>query len=917
MSKKPFKSVLSIALSTAITMPRDAAQISASAVVPDIETKVVPLAAKYDAPADTTHNGWERNASQLGNGFLGAMVHGGVGINKIQINEHSVWSGGPGASESYDGGAKGDPETIKKTLLEVQHGLQELVTGFGNDRNYKAHFDSDGRLAAKNYDQYPGYGDLGNKVQSMFGEKDHFGSYQTLGDMYIANADRDDSYTNYSRKLDIDNSILTIEYDQKGVHYTSEYFISNPYNMMAVRLRADKAGALSKEISIDSIQPNKLITGDVSENTITMAGRPSDHREDIPHEQFAQQIKVVVSGDNAETLTTGKTVYVDDADEIIIYMTAGTNYKQASDGSYDFFYDEDPLDAVEKRIGDAVKLGYEGLRAKHLEDYKGLFDAEKADFGAKAVPEKTTDKLLAGYGGRGEDPNTEDEDLYLETLYYQFGRYLLISSSRDGFENADGSRGGEDALPANLQGIWADRLTNAWNADYHTNINIQMNYWLAEQTNLAECHKPMIDYINSLVKYGENMVDHYYIQSDGETPVRGWTVGHECNIWGNAAPGESSASWFPTAAAWICQDIWEYYRFTNDEQFLADNYDTLLKAARFWVDFLWEDERDGTLVANPSYSPEHGPFSLGATCDQGIIWEIFNDVLNAGDILGRSGDADIAEIKAAYDKLSDNLQIGLGGQFMEWKDETAIDVTGDNGHRHTNHLFVLHPGSRVVAGRSREDDDYINAMKVTLNTRGDGGTGWSKAWKLNFWARLHDGDHAHTMVEQLLKESTADNLFDLHPPFQIDGNFGATAGMTEMLLQSQGDAIELLPALPSAWKKGSVSGIKARGNVTVDMAWNRGYLTAARISPAKSGEYKIVGRNIKLGKAADSKGNEIRPEQADDLYVSKATGRTENDYIVLSLEGGETYTLYGFENEEDINRAYTELSTEHLKLSRE
>ncbi len=897
---KTVSAVISAAMiSAGITVPSFAEETAAQ-----INAEPQSLTACYDAPAETTHNGWERQASQLGNGFIGAMVHGGVGTNKIQINEHTVWSGGPGASEEYDGGAQGNPEEIKKTLVEVQNDLQSLVSGFSNDDNYKAHFDENEKLVTKNYSQYPGYGEIDSKVKSMFGEKDYFGSYQTLSDLYISNSDGNDSYTNYSRKLDIDNSILTIEYDQNGVHYTGEYFISNPYNMMAVRLSADKKGALSKKIKLDSIQPNKSITGNSKTNTLTMQGRPSDHGEN--GEKFAQQIKVMA--DSGEVLTLGDTIYVDNADEITIYMTAGTNYEQPMGGSYNFFSKENPLDEVEKRINYVSTYGYDKLKSAHIKDYKGLYDSESVNFGAVGVPEKTTDKLLAGYGGNGDEPNSKNDDLYLETLYYQFGRYLLISSSRDGFLDTDGTVNHKGELPANLQGIWADQLTNAWNSDYHTNINIQMNYWLAQQTNLAECHKPMINYINSLKPYGEKMKDNYYVQSDGKTPVRGWTVGHECNIWGNAAPGNSSASWFPTAAAWICQDIWEYYQFTKDENFLKENYDTLLKAAQFWVDFLWEDKRDGTLVANPSYSPEHGPFSLGAACDQGIIWEVFNEVLNASDVLGLKNTEDVKEIEESFNRLSNNLQIGLGGQFMEWKDETTMDVTGDNGHRHTNHLFVLHPGNQVTAGRSEADDKYIDAMKVTLNTRGDGGTGWSKAWKLNFWARLRDGNHAHTMLEQLLKESTADNLFDLHPPFQIDGNFGATAGMTEMLLQSQGDSIDLLPALPSAWENGNARGIKARGNIEVDMNWSHGYLTSAVLKPENDGIYKITGKNIALGTVTDSKNNEIAHGKYDG-YVSTATGKTENDYLILELKGGETYEINDLDNKEDVSAAKSELST--------
>ncbi len=891
---------VSVLLCATIAAPGCCIPAAAQDTVTGVTADVVPLKAVYDEPADNTYEGWEQHASPLGNGFIGAMIHGGVASNKIQVNEHSIWSGGPGASSDYDGGAKGDSATIKSTLIEVQQGLQDLVSGFSADPDYAAHIDENGNLITKNYNDYPGYSGLDSKVKSMFGEKTYFGSYQTLGDLYIENVNGDDTYTDYSRTLDIDNSMLTIKYTQNDICYTGEYFISNPYNIMAVRLSADQAGALSKKIRIDSIQPSKKIYAKAADNTITMEGRPSDHT--TKGEKFAQQVKVAADGGTISIASNAITV--NGADSITIYMSAGTNYQQPTDGSYNFFSTENPLDAVKSRISFAVEKGYDFLKEAHNTDYKRLYDAEKVNFGAKEVPEKTTDALLEGYRA---GTNTDDENLYLETLYYQFGRYLLISSSRDGFLDIDGEICRQGSLPANLQGIWARELKNPWDADYHTNINVQMNYWLAQQTNLSECHMPMIDYVNSLVPYGEKITDHYYIQSDGVSPVRGWTVGHECNIWGNAAPGESSASYFPTAAAWICQDIWEYYQFTKDEEFLRENYDTLLKAALFWVDFLWEDQRDGTLVANPSYSPEHGPFSLGAACDQGIIWEIFNEVLTAGKILNLEETGELLEVRNSFDRLSDNLKIGLGGQFMEWKDEITLDITGDNRHRHTNHLFALHPGNQVVAGRSEADDAYINAMKVTLNTRGDDGTGWSKAWKLNFWARLRDGEHSHTMVSQLLKYSTSHNLFDLHPPFQIDGNFGATAGMTEMLLQSQGDSIDLLPALPSAWSTGSAEGIKARGNVEVDMSWVHGYLTKVVLRPVYDGEYKLTGKNLNFGTIVDTEGNVIESKGYDG-YISEATGKTEADYIVVDLEGGETYTIYNLDSPDDVETSKTTLS---------
>ncbi|MDE5895090.1 MAG: glycoside hydrolase family 95 protein, partial [Muribaculum intestinale] len=388
----------------------------------------------------------------------------------------------------------------------------------------------------------------------------------------------------------------------------------------------------------------------------------------------------------------------------------------------------------------ALSKGFDALRDTHLDDYHALYRANRIELGAGiSEPTVSTDRLLEAL----RDGNPSDNDKrYLETLYYQYGRYLLIASSRPG------------SLPANLQGVWCNKTAGAWNSDYHTNINVQMNYWPAEQTNLSECHIPMIDFVRQVAPHGVATARHYHTKPDGGD-VRGWTTYHEVNAWGNTAPAANGThSYFPEGGLWICQDIWEHYLFTQDKEFLRSNYRTLLDACLFWVDNLWEDERDGTLVANPSLSPEHGDFSLGCTATQGIIYEMFTAAVDGAAVLGMSDDKEVEEIASARRRLS-MPKIGLGGQFMEWKDEVRRDLTGDgswdrglqryvNTHRHTNHLFWLHPGSQVVPGRSDEETAYADAMKITLDTRGDEGTGWSRAWKLNFWARLRDGNRAYS-----------------------------------------------------------------------------------------------------------------------------------------------------------------------------
>lgn len=847
--RKAMKKVLPVI--TAFLVAVSTAASTAAEVSEQPQQTQPPLQAVYTEPAED----WESEATPMGNGFLGAMIFGGVESDRIQLNEHALWSGGPGADPDYNGGmSDATAEENKENLMYVRSELQKLMNEF--TENNSSYVDDDGNVVSYDYPSLPQ--SVTDAIEALKGDKSLYGNYQSIGDIYIDDRSGSTSEAeNYRRVLDIDNAITTLTYTLDGVEYTREYFVSNPDNFMAIRLTADTEGALNKDIRFTTPQPLGRIS--VEGDTITMTGRPQDHRADIDHLEFALQLKVISDGELEAV--NNNIVRVSNANEIIIYMSAGTNYQQCMDDSFDYFSDEVPLDTVSERIQTVSAKDYDDLKQAHIDDYRELYARVTLSLCGVTQSDRSTKFLLSGYRN---DITSVSDSRYLEILYYQFGRYLLISSSREG------------SLPANLQGIWADGLYPPWNSDYHANVNIQMNYWLAESTNLTECHTPMIEYINSLVPRGEITAYMYHCTEDGED-VRGWTTYHENNIWGNTGPAVSEAFYYPAGAAWMCQDIWEYYAFTLDEQFLEDNFDTLLGAALFWVDNLVTDERDGTLVSSPSWSPEHGPYSLGAFSDQAIIWDLFNNTLEAADILGIES-SEIDEIQAAFDNLS-GPKIGKAGQFQEWKDEITMDITGDYGHRHANHLFALHPGRQVVVGRSEEDDAYADAMRVTLETRGDGGTGWSKAWKINFWARLRDGDHAGVMVNQILKESTYDNLFDAHPPFQIDGNFGATAGMTEMLLQSQGGAVELLPALPSMWADGSVTGLRARGNIEVDINWQDELITTATLQTFSALEdLEVKGVNIGRATITDSEGNKVK--------VSRSS-----DSITFDAEEGETYTI--------------------------
>ncbi len=975
----------------------------------DIEVIQAALKTIYNSPATD----WQSETLALGNGFLGASIFGGVNSDRILINEHSIWSGGPGADADYDGGkSDATAEENHANLQAAREKLAEILKEFSESYTPG--------VGANNTQNYPALSDeLNTLINSLKGEKTNFGAYQELGSIYIEdgisypvissygnldvnasqnvnkifdgkantkwyslagtpsgttqsypvwaqietesaitvssygitsaadvqnrdpskwtlmgsndgidwntvdtqqnvsfsarneelkfNLSKPETYrywrlqiesvrgtnygvqiaevvfydenggqiswntptgeTNYIRSLNLDEAIASVSYNLGGINYYREYFVSNPGNFMAVRLTADKTGALNKLIKFASAQTNIKVTA--NGNTITVTGSPKDHVESEKL-LFAFQVKVVTDGN---LITNSDSISVTGATKIELYMTAGTNYQQCMDDSFDYFTDEDPLNAVKARLAAIKGKSYEELKVAHIADYKELFDRVKISLPNAYESNKMTDELLEGYRN---GTNSEAENRYLESVYYQYGRYLLIASSREG------------SLPANLQGIWAEGLTPAWNSDYHTNINIQMNYWPAEQTNLSECHQPMIDYINSLVERGKLTAQTYHVNENGNI-VRGWTTYHENNIWGNTHPGTSGAFYFPTGAAWLCQHIWEQYAFTLDKAALQESYETLKLASLFWVDNLVTDPRDGKLVSSPSRSPEHGPYSLGCSADQVMIWELFNNTLKAAEVLGDNS-SEIAEIKEAMDNLA-LPEIGVNGQYMEWRDEVSIDVTGDNGHRHVNHLFALHPGTLVVAGRSDEDDAFIEAIRQTLEIRGDSDIGWSIAWKMNFWARMRDGDRAGLMVDQILKNNTFDNLFDTcyspaSPPFEIDGNFGATSGMTEMFLQSQGDSIDLLPALPTMWYGSAISGLVARGNIEVDIESDaNGILKKAVLKPAADNSALKV-RSLGLGqfsvKTMDGKAVEVNV--------------IDEDTLVFAVKAGEIYVIEANDN---------------------
>ncbi|SHF41834.1 alpha-L-fucosidase 2 [Mariniphaga anaerophila] len=729
------------------------------------------LTLKYDKPADE----WTE-ALPLGNGRIGAMIYGGTKAETIQFNEETLWSGQP-----HDYAHKGAYNYFEK--------LRQLLWA---GKQAEAH-------------------ELGNKhfMSEPFGQL----SYLPFGNIRL-NFPGHEKATGYQRTLDLGNAVSSVSYEVEGVDFKREIFASSPDQALILRIESSENKALNFNVGLDSPHADYKVF--VEGDEIVLTGKANNYHEKLgrdgnpyPNSKLTFEARLKVENQGGGLVQNDSSIAVVNARAATLYLVAATSFVDYKN------IDANPTARCNEYLSRLDGKPFQTIKEEHISDYHALFNRVSLDLGTSEISNRPTNERLESF--------YEDEDPSLVALLYQYGRYLLISSSRPGTQ------------PANLQGIWNDRLAPPWDSKYTININTEMNYWPAEMTNLSECAEPLFSMVEDLSVTGQHVAREHY-------NLNGWVTHHNTDLWRGAAPiNNANHGIWPTGGAWLSQHLWWHYEYTGNKNFLKTRaYPVLKEASRFFADYLTPyPQKPEWLVSGPSNSPELGGLVMGPTMDHQIIRNLFVNTIEAAKILEVDKEFS-AELETRLKKIAPN-QIGQHGQLQEWLED--VDDPNDQ-HRHVSHLWGLHPGNEI---HPLTTPQLAEACKVTLSHRGDGGTGWSRAWKINFWARLLDGDHAFLLLKNLMVPSKSEatdykdkgglyfNLFDAHPPFQIDGNFGATSGITEMLLQSHlrdsdGNYFQdLLPALPKKLKDGKISGIKGRGGFELDITWEHGKLVTVKV----------------------------------------------------------------------------------------